>query len=74
MHPNVAAVQRETGAVDLRLPDGGAWRFEAPGEEVRLQESVYAPRFNEMTESRQIVIEKPPTGGDRVIRWEFRVS
>ena len=74
LHPNVAAVQRETGAVDLRLPDGGAWRFEAPGEEVRLQESVYAPRFNEMTESRQIVIEKPPTGGDRVIRWEFRVS
>ena len=74
LHPGVAADQRDTGAVDLRLPGGGGWRFEAPGEQVRLQESVYAPRFNEMTDSCQIVIEKPPAGGDRVIGWEFRMS
>ena len=72
LHPDVAADHRQDGAVDLRLPGGGAWRFEAPGEEVRLEESVYAPHFNEMTESRQIVIEKPSGGRDCVIGWGFR--
>ena len=72
LHPDVAAKQEEAGAVDLRLPDGGTWRFEASGEEVRLQESVYAPRFNEMRDTRQIVIERPLGGEDCIICWEFR--
>jgi uncharacterized heparinase superfamily protein len=72
LHPDVAAKQSEPGAVDLHLPGGGGWRFEAPGEEVHLRDSVYAPRFNEMRDTHQIVVERTSGGEDCIIGWEFR--
>ena len=73
LHPDVAAKQSEPGAVDLHLPGGGSWRFEAPGEEVRLRDSVYAPRFNEMRDTDQIVVKRTSGGEDCIIGWEFRL-
>jgi len=73
LHPHVAADQRQDGAVDLRLPDGSAWRFKAPGEKTHLEESVYAPHFNKMTKSQQIVITILSTGEDIIINWKFNM-
>ncbi|MDP6122210.1 MAG: heparinase II/III family protein [Rhodospirillales bacterium] len=73
LHPDVAAKQSEPSAVDLHLPGGGSWRFEAPGEEVRLRDSVYAPRFNEMRDTDQIVVKRTSGGEDCIIGWEFRL-
>ena len=53
-----------------RAPERGC--FEAPGEAVRLGDSVYAPTMGEMRPSRQIVVEKSLAAGDTLVRWHFR--
>ncbi len=72
LHPDVRVALGAGGGISLDAPGTGTWLFEAPGEAVRLDDSVYAPHFGEMHQSRQIVVEKPLAAGDTVLSWHFR--
>jgi uncharacterized heparinase superfamily protein len=72
LHPDVRVALGAGGVLSLDAPGMGTWLFEAPGEAVRLDDSVYAPHFGEMHQSRQIVVETPLAAGDTVVRWQFR--
>ena len=72
LHPDVRVALGASGVLSLDAPGAGTWLFEAPGEAVHLDDSVYAPHFGEMHQSRQIVVEKPLAAGDTVVRWQFR--
>lgn len=70
LHPDVVAIA-EGGAIRLRAKIGPTWRFEATGETIALEPSVYAPHFYEMRESLQIVLRKTLDGPDCVFFWRF---
>ena len=72
LHPNVRVALGPHGVLSLSAPSAGTWLFEAPGEAVRLDDSVYAPHMGEMHPSRQIVVEKTLAAGDTLVRWRFR--
>ncbi|MDP6785600.1 MAG: heparinase II/III family protein [Rhodospirillales bacterium] len=72
LHPDVRVALGAGGGLSLEAPGMGTWLFEAPGEAPRLDDSVYAPHFGEMHQSRQIVVEKPLAAGDTVLKWHFR--
>ncbi len=72
LHPDVRVAVGAGGVLSLDAPGAGTWLFEAPGEAVRLDDSVYAPTMGEMHPSRQIVVEKPLAADDTVVRWHFR--
>ena len=72
LHPDVRVAVGPGGVFSLDAPLAGTWLFEAPGEAVRLDDSVYAPRLGEMHPSRQIVVEKPLAADDTLVRWSFR--
>ena len=72
LHPDVAVAPGDRDdKLRLSLPGQELWSFAAPGESVRVAESVYAPRFGEMRASRQIVVEKPLETSDTILEWEF---
>ena len=68
LHPDVRA-EAGGGRVRLELPGGGAWTFEGGPGRPRLEPSVWAPRFHEMVESRQIVLA---AGAGARLAWSFR--
>jgi len=72
LHPDVRVAVGPGGVLSLDAPGAGTWLFEAPGEAVRLDDSVYAPHMGEMHPSRQIVVEKSLAAGDTLVRWHFR--
>ena len=72
LHPDVRVAVGPDGVLSLDAPAAGTWLFEAPGEAVRLADSVYAPHMGEMHPSRQIVVEKTLAAGDTLVRWHFR--
>lgn len=58
LHPAVEAVaESESHAVALSLPDGQRWRFEAPGQTVHIEESVWFAAPGGVKASRQLVID-----------------
>ena len=72
LHPDVTVVPGDRDdELQLSLPGQGHWSFAAPGESVRVAESVYAPHWGEMCASRQIVVEKPLEKNDTILEWEF---
>ena len=72
LHPDVRISVGLGGVLGLDAPEAGTWLFEAPGEAVRLDDSVYAPAMGKMRQSRQIVVEKTLAAGDTLVRWHFR--
>lgn len=72
LHPSIRASQIRAGtALLLVCRDGEAWEFEAPGAEIRLEESIYLSDVYGHRKSEQIVLsgllETAP-----VIGWQFR--
>ena len=73
LHPDVAVAPGDRDdELRLSLPGQGHWSFAAPGETVRVADSVYAPHFGEMCTSRQIVVEKPLETSDTILEWGVR--
>ena len=71
LHPDVTAVAEDEASVLLLASGGPTWRFEATGERISLEPSVYAPRFYGMRESSQIVLRKALSGPDCLFFWSF---
>ncbi len=69
LHPDVVAVARGD-AVLITPPSGRAWRLSA-GQPARLEPSVYAPAFNVMRRTRQIVIETSLGPGGGRLDWRL---
>lgn len=72
LHPDVAVTPAGADGARLALPGGQAWRFAAPGERVRVEDGVYAPRFYEMRATRQIVVDKECGASGCALAWELR--
>jgi uncharacterized heparinase superfamily protein len=72
LHPSVR-VQRDGGArgVLLTLADGAAWRFEAGGAELSLEESRHFAVHAGTAASLQIVL-RGATAGDSEVRWQAK--
>ena len=70
LHPDVkvSLVGEGAGAL-LRLPGGAGWRLRAAGAVMRVAESVYLGRRNEVMRSEQIVLSGPLTGGTTIVKW-----
>ena len=65
LHPDVS-VSLEGDAARL-----GGWRLASPDAALRLEPSVYAPRFYEMRETTQVVLERPLSAGSAALRWRL---
>jgi uncharacterized heparinase superfamily protein len=72
LHPAVAATARADGAIDLVLPGGEIWLFEAPGETLVIEASQYAPQFYEMQTTTQIAAHKTLSTDVAIFAWRFR--
>ena len=70
LHPDVrvSLVGEGAGAL-LRLPDGAGWRLRAAGAAMRIAESVYLGRRNEVRRSEQVILSGPLTGGTTIVKW-----
>ena len=71
VHPAVSVSVEREDSVRLVTPDGEEWLFFARGGAVRLEDSVFAPRFYEMRATRQIVVERGLKGDSSVLAWCF---
>ncbi len=69
LHPGVAPTQDGGDAVRLTTPDG-AWRFAANGP-VTIEASVYAPRFNIMETTSQIVLHRSADAAGLRVAWRL---
>lgn len=73
LHPDVSASLVQNGAaVLLRLISGSAWRFEARGGTLGLEESLYTAGASGRRRTEQITIITPLVGEDIVIKWALR--
>ncbi|MCR9257033.1 MAG: heparinase II/III family protein [Alphaproteobacteria bacterium] len=72
LHPRVVAQPTQGGAVLLRLPGGGGWRFETKGAPPEIAESVYFGDRGHMQKTRQIVLSRSHEGGETIVNWAFR--
>ncbi len=73
LHPRVSAsTVQGGGAVLLRLPRGGGWRFQAAGGRIRLEDSVYFGAGKTPARTRQIVVEGSVANGGGQIKWALR--
>jgi uncharacterized heparinase superfamily protein len=71
LHPDVAVTQERGGAL-LALPGGEAWRFDAEGGDLGVEDSVWAPRFYHMQSCRCLTVEVPLTRSGARLSWLFR--
>ena len=72
LHPEVrASMVQDGGAVLIRLPRGGGWRFNCSGGILALEESVYSGRAGATRRCAQIVLSGPLAGEGAVIKWRF---
>ena len=59
-------------AADLLLPDGSFWRFQAEGECIVAEESLWVDGEGRPHETRQMAIEGLTSRGGRRFGWSFR--
>ena len=73
LHPGLrASLIRGGSAVLLVCRDGEAWEFEAPGNEVTLEESIYLSDVYGHRKADQIVINGPRSWKRPSVSWQFR--
>ena len=72
LHPTVQASRLgDETTVLLKARRGTAWRFEARGATVALEESVYAPNPGTMRRTQQIVASAPLGDKGTTIKWRL---
>lgn len=70
LHPDVT-VRAEGDSAQLTLPDGSVWRLRA-AVPPRLEDGVYAPRFNLMLPSRTLCLDAGLAGDTTALAWSLR--
>jgi uncharacterized heparinase superfamily protein len=72
LHPSVqASLDRDAGAVLLRMPSGMVWRLRAAGAEISLGESVYLGS-GEARRTQQVMLSGAVPPGGATVRWAIR--
>ena len=70
LHPDVS-VTVDGAAARLQLSES-TWRLETPDTGARLEPSAYAPRFYEMRDTNQVVLERSLSRASTTLRWRLR--
>jgi len=73
LHPDVqASLVHDGTAAFLRLPSGAAFRFDAAGGRVALEESIYLGSPVGVRRTEQIVLESTLAGEEAFVKWSLR--
>jgi uncharacterized heparinase superfamily protein len=73
VHPSVrASLVHDSGAVLLRTPGGGGWRFDAEGGDLCLRDGVYLGGSDVPRRTAQIVVSGRSRAGETHLRWILR--
>jgi uncharacterized heparinase superfamily protein len=73
LHPDVqASIVHDRTATLLRLPSGVAFRFDASGGRLTLEESIYLGAAAGARRTEQIVVESTLAGEEAHVKWSLR--
>jgi len=73
LHPDVrASIVHDRTATLLRLPSGAAFRFDAAGGRLTLEESIYLGASAGGRRTEQIVLESTLAGEEAHVKWSLR--
>lgn len=73
LHPDTEAALVQNGtAVLIRLPKGGAWRFQVSGATLDLAESVYLGEPEHVRRAQQIVLTTQTESNRTAVKWAMK--